>query len=1115
MSQAGKPPGRAAATRRNQRPGDARHVAAPGKPHDAAAPADPARLDNQTHQDQASLGLLRRGRDVGGEVGSYVGSHVPAPQASTACSCTPGQPPCPACLAGGNAILRRKPRSHDLLRDSPGLALGHARPLGDSERGFFERRYHADLSAVRVHDNSSAAASATRLNARAFSTGADIAFGAGEFRPHTREGRHLLAHELAHVVQGHGGIRRAPAADAPAADAPATDAPATDAPATDRAAASADVRLSPTKPWLAMAPAQAGADAVATALYGANPQAMPKKMPEWASLYLGKLVGIQEFEVQPELLVEPFKTQFYERMSARLEADVAAVESILLQARIDAADERRLIDYVDWWSRRKDLRAGNGRTYFDMFLGRLRQDTWHTDYLVADSASKPFLDKLYTEVEERVGELNSMIASNSREYGAYRPTWARLEDLASVAQGGTAMPEVNPELVTRTSDLIAERLAGVTTAEDSKVIGDLIGGMPPAAQAEVLRNLMHRFGEADWTGIFGRFGEAWEGGMLYFLFEDMTEADRQRTAQALRQSKVLPGGTVDALTGGRGWGGKYLPYTTRLGHEAAEFYADECVHGEGAGSGAACVGLGFAVLWTPETAGATVATLATAGLGGPVAQAFPTLGRVMLVGGTGVAAYQGTQALVELATGTGMDGKPLDSTDKLTRGILLVSSALFMAAGFMGAASLGGKPPGALAPRPPGTIEPAVPGGGAGGGAAAEGAIPLRMLPVDPVTGECTVLGQNPATGEVAVLRINMKTGDGVMQSGATVRAVSRWQLQPKRPLLGPAASPSAGTAPASAPASAPGTPAALAPRYLTVAELLPNPAEPFAVPAVETAYQGYVAGAPAPKPRLAWILATRGGPRATLVDLLGPNFPGPAESAASGANIQLGRIARPATLTQAALDKHLATVQAQPGKLGRKVAGMQRGGAGGDEVGLGLFNNLKGNIGEILSESIQAEVLATVRTSHPGARSYADLHMQLPGGKPVEFSDNLIATEADGNLYVRAGFEVKSGGAGGQEATEQIHSWIEGRLADGAELILADGRRFMYAPDRTTGPGRVIFLASAPRHIIAPLGAEQLGTGSGMGVAGPVQRHALPVTPQELNYIARLIAEGMPAAPP
>ena len=43
--------------------------------------------------------------------------------------------------------------------------------------------------------------SARDVNAHAYTVGHDIAFGAGRYAPATHEGRRLIAHELAHVVQ--------------------------------------------------------------------------------------------------------------------------------------------------------------------------------------------------------------------------------------------------------------------------------------------------------------------------------------------------------------------------------------------------------------------------------------------------------------------------------------------------------------------------------------------------------------------------------------------------------------------------------------------------------------------------------------------------------------------------------------------------------------------------------------------------------------------------------------------------------------------------------------------------------------------------------------------------
>jgi hypothetical protein len=57
---------------------------------------------------------------------------------------------------------------------------------------------------VRVHADAAADTLARSVQARAFTTGSDVWFAAGEYRPGTGEGDRLLAHELAHVVQQRG-----------------------------------------------------------------------------------------------------------------------------------------------------------------------------------------------------------------------------------------------------------------------------------------------------------------------------------------------------------------------------------------------------------------------------------------------------------------------------------------------------------------------------------------------------------------------------------------------------------------------------------------------------------------------------------------------------------------------------------------------------------------------------------------------------------------------------------------------------------------------------------------------------------------------------------------------
>jgi hypothetical protein len=74
-------------------------------------------------------------------------------------------------------------------------------PLDPSTRDLMGRRFGHDFGEVRVHADEAAAQSARDVNARAYTIGHDIVFGAGQFAPATPRGRLLLAHELAHVVQ--------------------------------------------------------------------------------------------------------------------------------------------------------------------------------------------------------------------------------------------------------------------------------------------------------------------------------------------------------------------------------------------------------------------------------------------------------------------------------------------------------------------------------------------------------------------------------------------------------------------------------------------------------------------------------------------------------------------------------------------------------------------------------------------------------------------------------------------------------------------------------------------------------------------------------------------------
>lgn len=122
-----------------------------------------------------------------------------------ACACGGS---CPDCAAETEGTLQRKGEGGDggTAPVSVHQALSRSgRPLDSSTRGFMESRFGTDFSGVRVHDDPAAAHSAADVHARAYTVGRHVVFAAGEYAPGTTEGRRLLAHELAHVVQQSGG----------------------------------------------------------------------------------------------------------------------------------------------------------------------------------------------------------------------------------------------------------------------------------------------------------------------------------------------------------------------------------------------------------------------------------------------------------------------------------------------------------------------------------------------------------------------------------------------------------------------------------------------------------------------------------------------------------------------------------------------------------------------------------------------------------------------------------------------------------------------------------------------------------------------------------------------
>ena len=136
----------------------------------------------------------------GGKAGAESGMPAPEPEPPAA----PGEQP-----------ARGTPEIPQDVQDYLEASRGRGAPLPEDTRKEFEAKFGRTLDDVGIHDTAQADNAARRIDALAFTRGSDIYFRSGAFDPTSETGRHLLAHELAHVVQQRPGVnrelRRAPA----------------------------------------------------------------------------------------------------------------------------------------------------------------------------------------------------------------------------------------------------------------------------------------------------------------------------------------------------------------------------------------------------------------------------------------------------------------------------------------------------------------------------------------------------------------------------------------------------------------------------------------------------------------------------------------------------------------------------------------------------------------------------------------------------------------------------------------------------------------------------------------------------------------------------------------
>ncbi|WP_163508101.1 DUF4157 domain-containing protein [Fodinicola acaciae] len=101
--------------------------------------------------------------------------------------------------AAGTLMEEERSPVHDVVNSGGGSALD------DDTRADMESRIGADFGDVRVHTDSAAHESAQSVNAHAYTVGNNIVFQRDKYDPSSDAGKHMLAHELTHVVQQRSG----------------------------------------------------------------------------------------------------------------------------------------------------------------------------------------------------------------------------------------------------------------------------------------------------------------------------------------------------------------------------------------------------------------------------------------------------------------------------------------------------------------------------------------------------------------------------------------------------------------------------------------------------------------------------------------------------------------------------------------------------------------------------------------------------------------------------------------------------------------------------------------------------------------------------------------------
>lgn len=105
--------------------------------------------------------------------------------------------------------VQRKENDASLTTESKlSASKGQGKPVSGKVKQEMESGFGADFSRVRIHTDTPAEQMSQEMNAQAFTHGNDIYFNKGKYDPVSKEGKHLLAHELTHTIQQKGMVQQ-------------------------------------------------------------------------------------------------------------------------------------------------------------------------------------------------------------------------------------------------------------------------------------------------------------------------------------------------------------------------------------------------------------------------------------------------------------------------------------------------------------------------------------------------------------------------------------------------------------------------------------------------------------------------------------------------------------------------------------------------------------------------------------------------------------------------------------------------------------------------------------------------------------------------------------------